>query len=107
VAIEARYLATTRSHDVALTPEEIGKLVRAIYSFSMRRAGKLALGMLILRMVRESELINALWTAIDFDRAEWSIPGERMNKDKPHIVYPPQQALATLEELKSLSSQST
>jgi integrase len=105
-AIEARYLATARSRDVALTSEELGKLLRAIYTSSMRRSHKLALHLLILCMVRKCELINARWDEFDFEKAEWCIPGDRMKKDKPHVVYLPSQALAMFEELKSLSSKS-
>ena len=105
-AIEARYLATARSRDVALTSEELGKLLRAIYTSSMRRSNKLALHLLILCMVRKCELINARWDEFDFEKAEWCIPGDRMKKDKPHVVYLPSQALAMFEELKSLSSKS-
>lgn len=103
-AIEARYIATARSRDVSLSPEEIGKLLRAIYSSSMRRSHKLALHLLILCMVRKSELIDAKWSEIDFDTAEWRVPGERMKMGKPHIVYLSQQALAMFEELNALSS---
>ncbi len=103
-AVEARYIATARSRDVALDAEEIGRLLRAIYSSSMRRSNKLALHLLILCMVRKSELIDAQWSEIDFDRAEWRIPGGRMKMDKPHTVYLSSQALAMFEELNSLSS---
>jgi len=103
-AIEARYIATARSRDVSLNPEEIGSLLRAIYSSSMRRSHKLALHLLILCMVRKSELIDAKWSEIDFDTAEWRVPGERMKMGKPHIVYLSQQALAMFEELNALSS---
>ena len=58
-AIEARYIAQAKSRDVVLTPEEIGKLLRAIYLSSMRRSNKLALHLLILCIVRKSELLNA------------------------------------------------
>ncbi|MCH7830217.1 MAG: tyrosine-type recombinase/integrase [Proteobacteria bacterium] len=102
--VEARYIATARSRDVSLSPEEIGKLLRAIYSSSMRRAHKLALHLLILCMVRKSELIDAQWSEIDFDAAQWRVPGERMKMGKPHIVYLSQQALAMFEELNVLSS---
>jgi len=105
-AIEARFIAQAKSRDVALTPEEVGRLLRAIYSSSMRRSHKLALHLLILCMMRKSELIEARWDEIDFDTAEWSIPGERMKKEKPHIVYLSRQALAMFEELKALSSNS-
>lgn len=103
-AIEAKFIAQAKSRDVALTPEEVGRLLRAIYQSSMKRAHKLALHLLILCMVRKSELIEAKWEEIDFDRAEWSIPGERMKKDKPHLVPLSRQAVAMLEELKGLAS---
>lgn len=103
-AIEAKFIAQARSRDVALTAEEIGKLMRAIYQSSMKRSHKLALHLLILCMVRKSELIEARWEEIDFERAEWAVPGERMKKDKPHLVPLSRQAVAMFEELKGLAS---
>lgn len=103
-AIEAKYIATAKSRDVALTPAEIGKLLRAIYQSSIKRSHKLALHLLILCMVRKCELIEARWDEIDFDKAVWIIPGERMKKDKDHVVLLSRQALAMFEELKGLSS---
>lgn len=47
-AIEAKFIASARGRDVALSPEEVGKLLRAIYHSSIRRAYKLALHLLIL-----------------------------------------------------------
>lgn len=102
-AVEARYIAIAKSRDVALTPDEIGKLLRGIYASNMRRMHKLALHLLILCMVRKSELIEAQWSEFDLKKGEWSIPGERMKKDRPHIVYLPLQAVAMLEELKVLA----
>lgn len=103
-AIEAKFIAQAKSRDVALTPEEIGKLLRAIYQSSMKRAHKLALHLLILCMVRKSELIEAKWEELDLEKAEWAIPGERMKKDKPHLVPLSRQAVAMFEELKGLAS---
>ena len=103
-AVEAKFIATAKSRDVALSPDEIGRLLRAIYQSSMKRAQKLALHLLILCMVRKSELIEAKWKEIDFEKAEWAIPGERMKKDKPHLVPLSRQALAMFEELKGLAS---
>ena len=103
-AIEARYIAQARSRDVALSPVEIGKLLRAIYQSSIKRSHKLALHLLILTMVRKSELIEARWEEIDLDRAEWNIPGERMKKDRPHLVPLSAQAAAMFEELQGLAS---
>lgn len=103
-AIEGRFIAQAKSRDVSLTPEEVGKLLRAIYQSSMKRAHKLALHLLILCMVRKSELIEAKWEELDLEAGEWAIPGERMKKDKPHLVSLSRQAVAMFEELKALSS---
>lgn len=105
-AIEARYIATARSRDRSLTSEEIGRLLKAIYASSMRRSHKLALHLLILCMVRKSELIEARWDEIDLDKAEWTIPAERMKKDRSHVVYLSHQALDLFQELKVLAGNS-
>lgn len=103
-AIEAKFIASARSRDVALSSEEVGKLLRAIYQSSIKRAYKLAIHLLILCMVRKSELIEAKWEELDLEKAEWAIPGERMKKDKPHLVSLSGQAVAMFEELKGLAS---
>jgi integrase len=102
-AIEAKFISA-KSRDVALSPEEVGKLLREIYQSSIKRAHKLALHLLILCMVRKSELIEAKWEELDLEKAEWSIPGERMKKDKPHLVHLSRQAAAMFEELRRLAS---
>ena len=103
-AIEAKFIASARSRDVALSSEEVGRLLRAIYQSSIKRAYKLAIHLLILCMVRKSELIEAKWEELDLEKAEWAIPGERMKKDKPHLVSLSRQAVAMFEELKGLAS---
>ncbi|HRH12856.1 MAG TPA: tyrosine-type recombinase/integrase [Azonexus sp.] len=103
-AIEAKFIASARSRDVALSSEEVGKLLRAIYQSSIKRAYKLAIHLLILCMVRKTELIEAKWEELDLEKAEWAIPGERMKKDKPHLVSLSRQAVAMFEELKGLAS---
>lgn len=103
-AIEAKFIASARSRDVALSPEEMGKLLRAIYQSSIKRSHKLALHLLILCMVRKGELIGARWEELDLEQGQWAIPGERMKKDKPHLVHLSRQAVAMFEELKGLAS---
>lgn len=58
-AIEAKFIATAKSRDVALIPDDVGRLLRAISRSTMKRAQKLTLHLLILCMVRKSELIDA------------------------------------------------
>lgn len=102
-AVEARYIAQARSRDVALTAEEIGKLFREIYRSSMRRSNKLGLHLLVICMVRKSELIEARWGEVDLDAGEWQIPGARMKKDKTHVVYLSTQATGMFDELRGLA----
>lgn len=72
----------------------------------MNRHHKLALHLLIICMVRKSELIEATWSEVDFNALEWRIPGERMKMDNPYIVPLSKQALAMFEELKFLAGDS-
>lgn len=103
-AIEAKFIASAKSRDVALSTNEIGRLLRAIYQSSIKRAYKLALHLLILCMVRKSELIEAKWDELDLAKGEWTIPSERMKKDRPHFVPLSRQAVAMFEELQLLAS---
>lgn len=102
-AIEARYIATPKPRTVFLSPEEVGVLMRAIYKSDMKRANKLALHLLLLTLVRKSELVEATWDEVNFDEQRWEIPAARMKKDRPHIVYLSTQALALFQELGQLS----
>ena len=102
--VDGKYIAQAKSRSVALTPDEIGRLLRNIYQSSMRRAHKLALHLLILCMVRKGELVEARWEELDLAKAEWAIPGERMKKDRAHLVHLSGQAVAMFEELKGLAS---
>lgn len=103
-AIEAKFIASARSRDVALSPDELGCLLRGVYQSSIKRAFKLAIHLLILCMVRKSELTDARWDELDLEKGEWAIPAERMKKDKPHVVHLSRQAKAMFEELKVLAS---
>lgn len=102
-AIQAAFIAKASKRTTALTGKEIGSLLRAIYASNMRRANKLALHLLMITMVRKTELTSARWNEIDLDTGEWTIPGERMKKELAHMVYLPTHALKVFNELKTLS----
>lgn len=100
-AIQAQYIATAKSRDRALSNDDVGKLLRAIYASSMRRAHKLALHLLLLTMVRKADLLGAKWQHINLDAGEWHIPETKTGK--PHIVYLSQQARELFIELHDLA----
>ncbi|WP_211453226.1 tyrosine-type recombinase/integrase [Collimonas antrihumi] len=99
----ARFIATPQSRTRVLTPDEIGSVLRTVYASDMARASKLALHLLLITMVRKSELIEAEWSEFDFGASIWRIPAERMKKDREHWVHLSSQAVALLTELRELS----
>lgn len=103
----ARFIATPQSRTRVLTPDEIGKVLRTVYASDMGRPYKLALHLLVITMVRKSELIEAEWSEFDFETGIWRIPAERMKKDREHWVHLSAQALAMFTELKALSHSAT
>jgi integrase len=46
------------------------------------------------------ELIEAKWGEVDPEKAMWTIPGERMKMNLPHLVPLSSQAIEILRELK-------
>jgi integrase len=52
---------------------------------------------------RAGELRQAQWSEINFDKAEWIIPAERMKMRRPHLVPLSRQALAILREQQKIS----
>lgn len=49
--------------------------------------------MILLTLVRKSELIEATWDKVDFEKATWTIPKQRMKGRRQHVVYLSHQAL--------------
>lgn len=103
VLLVSRFVAKQSSRERVLSPNEIGRLFRAVYKSDMARINKLALHLLCLTMVRKTELINAEWSEFDFDSGVWRIPAERMKMSAEHWVYLPDQALGVFKELRELS----
>jgi integrase len=60
--------------------------------------------MLALTGQRKSEAANAVWSEVDFDKALWIIPAERMKMDAPHIVPLAPDVLALLASLPRFAS---
>ena len=91
-------------HHAAITdPIAFGKLLRSIETYSGQPVTKLALRFTPHVYQRPGEVRKAEWSEIDFDKALWTIPAERMKQRQPHRVPLSQQALAILREAAELS----
>jgi len=90
-------------HHSHLKAADLPEYLKKLEAYDGDAITKLALRFLLLTFVRTTELRAAQWLEIDFDKAEWRIPAERMKMKEVHIVPLSKQAAAILRELKKLS----
>lgn len=97
------------THFAAITdPARLGELLRATRAYKGGTIVRAALRLAPMLMVRPGELRGARWSEIDLDGALWTIPAERMKREKegkesgdPHLVPLPAQAVEILRALQS------
>jgi integrase len=103
LALPMRHVHKAKSRDRALSPEEIRQFLRAAFESNIRRQFKIALHLILLTMVRKSELLLARWSHVDLEQAEWQIPAEHSKTGKAHIVFLSRQSIALFKELQALA----
>ena len=91
-------------HFAAITdPKDIGPLLRAMYDYQGSAITRAAMRLAPLVFVRPGELRKAEWKEVDFEKAEWRIPAERMKMKQPHIVPLSRQTIEILKELHPIT----
>lgn len=102
-------------HRPALPLDRLPELLQRIDADTGRELTGLAVSLTLLVFIRSSELRFARWEEIDFDRAMWTIPGQReaiegvkhshrgAKMGTPHLVPLSRQALALLENVRQLT----
>jgi integrase len=105
-ALPMRHVYRAAARERALTPAEIQLFLRSAQASHIRRQFKVALQLILMTLVRKSELMLAQWKAVHLDDTEWHIPEENSKTGKPHIVYLSKQAVMLFKELKVLASTS-
>lgn len=105
-ALAMKYIAKLNPRDRSLSAAELTVFLHAVYASNMRRQFKLALHLILLTMVRKSELMLAKWSEFNLEEGVWEIPPDRMKMAKGHIVYLSTQAVEILKELQALASTS-
>jgi len=92
---------TIRHHPAITEPEEIAKLMRAIFAYSGELVTLSALKLSALVFVRPGELRQAEWAAVDLEAATWSFTA---SKNGPPLIVPlPTQAVEILADLHALT----
>ncbi|HHG3077198.1 TPA: tyrosine-type recombinase/integrase [Vibrio parahaemolyticus] len=96
-------IARFEPRDRTLTPAEIGLMYRYMEKVGTTPSIRASVKLLLLTMVRKSELTNATWNEINFSEALWTIPKERMKRRNPHLVFLSRQAMDILIALKTFA----
>jgi integrase len=92
-----------KNHAAITDEKKVGGLMRSIDEYDGCPTINAALQMLALTMARPGELRGMRRTEVDFKKAVWSIPAERMTMRVPHDVPLSQQALKVLRDVWPLS----
>lgn len=90
-----------KSRDRALKPAELAAFLRALDGADIHRADRYALRLLILSMVRVSELVEARWEDIDLASGEWTIPDSKNGKS--YVIPLPPVGVEWFKALQVLS----
>lgn len=99
-------IATFKPRDRSLSAAEIRILLKQIEHVATLPTIRLGVRLVLLTMVRKSELQDATWDEVDFENAVWTIPKERMKRSRAHNVYLARQAIDILIALKTCSGSS-
>lgn len=96
-------IAKFEPRDRALTTDEIGLMYQYMERIGTAPSFRAAAKLLLLTMVRKSELTDAKWSEIIFSEALWTIPKDRMKRRNPHLVFLSRQALDIFIALKTFA----
>ncbi len=99
-------IATFRPRDRSLSPTEIRLALGLLEKIATLPTIRLGLRLILMTMVRKSELQDAVWDEVDFENAVWTIPAARMKRSKAHNVYLSTQALDIFIALKTCAGNS-
>jgi integrase len=99
-ALKGALLRPQVQHRAAITDEvKLGGLMRCIDEYDGWPTIKAALLFLALTMTRPGEVRYMKRSEVNFPKATWRIPAERMKMRRPHDVPLSRQALAVLREI--------
>jgi len=102
-ALRGALKTTKKVHHAFLTAQDMPEFMEKLLAYDGDKITKLALRLIVLTFLRTGELRAGEWKEIDFEKAEWRVPADRMKMRETHIVPLSRQALNILHELKQMS----
>jgi len=104
--ISKAFQSPVKQHLPTLKPDQLPMLLKTLSFANIKTTTRCVIEWQLHTMVRPSEASGARWDEIDLDSSQWNIPAERMKSKKAHVVPLSEQALALLEIMKPISSNS-
>src|SRR6202795_2739745 len=106
-ALRGALLRVNVTHRAAITDEHrLGALMCSIDEYDGWPTIRAALQLLALTMTRPGDVRGMRRSEINFDKAVWRIPAERMKMRRPHEVPLSKQALTIIKDIWPLSENS-
>lgn len=90
--IRAGSIAKFKPRDRTLTEREIGQFFNGLNCTGHAPSMRMLLKLLLLTMLRKSELVLATWDMVDFEKRTLTIPASIMKMSRAHVVYLSDQA---------------
>src|SRR5205814_604428 len=75
-----------RSHFAAIPYTEVPQFIQKLPDVQTSEFARLAFEFLILTAARTNEVLKAKWTEVDFEKAVWTVPADRMKAGRDHRI---------------------
>ena len=95
-----------RNHQRALPYAEVSAAMAKVRHSEAGPTTRLAFEFLVLTAARSGEVRLAEWNEVDFEKATWTVPAERMKAKREHRVPLSVRALEVLNEAKDFADRS-
>ena len=99
-AVPAKFVGSAHSRERALSRAELIEFLKALDAAHIKKEIKTALELILLTLVRKTEMRLADWKEFNLDAGEWEIPPEHDKMRRGMIVYLSRQARKLLSDLR-------
>jgi len=86
-------------------PKDIKRLLREIEHYQGNFVTKMALKLSIHVALRPTNVRHAEWSEIDFEAKMWTIPKEKMKRDRDHLIPLTKATIAILRETQQVTGE--
>jgi integrase len=104
LTLPVKMLRQVTARDSSSKKEIFSRFLKGIYNASIPRQLKLAMHLVLITLVKKSDLVRARWEDIDLDQMIWRIPSSDNKTEDPYVVQLSKQGVELLRELQSLAT---